>query len=299
MSHSMYSFLITGASSGLGLEIAIEALKAGHSVVATARDPATAAKKHPEIESHGGIWAELDVTRPDTKDRVATIVKEKNVNVLVNNAGYGILGSLEDISEEEFITQIDTNLFGMMRSIKGALPHFRSLGAAGNPTIVNIGSIVNLAAFPACTAYSASKMGVEALSETLALEVAPAGIRVVLIDLGIFRTAFLHSFKKPEAGLTDAYSGGAVDTTVNFLADLAGKQPGNPALAAKRIVEIVDKNGDHALTRFIADQGVGKFLRVPLGSDCFASYAGKIDQLSAVKASAEFEALAKSTDFAE
>lgn len=201
------------------------------------------------------------------------------------------------LREEEFITQIDTNLFGVMRSIKGALPHFRSLGPDGNPTIVNIGSIVNLTAFPACTAYSASKMGVEALSETLALETAPAGIRVVLIDLGIFRTAFLHSFKKPEAGMAEAYSGGAVDATVNFLSDLAGKQPGDPAQAAKRIVEIVAKSGDHPLTKGLADKGVGKHLRVPLGSDCFASYAAKIDQLSEVKSSAAFEALAKSTDF--
>lgn len=191
----------------------------------------------------------------------------------------------------------------MMRSIKGALPHFRSLGGATeggvSPTIVNIGSIVNLAAFPACTAYSASKMGVEALTETLALEVAPAGIRVVLVDLGIFRTAFLHSFKKPEAGMADAYSGGAVDATVNFLADLAGKQPGDPAQAAKRIVEIVDKTGGHPLTRDLADKGVGKYLRVPLGSDCFASYAAKIGSLTEVQSSPAFEALAKSTDFAQ
>lgn len=95
---AQYSFLITGASSGLGLEIAIEALKAGHSVVATARDPAAAARHHPEIQSLGGSWIQLDVTRPDTKDRVAAVVKEKAVNVLINNAGYGLLGSLEDTS---------------------------------------------------------------------------------------------------------------------------------------------------------------------------------------------------------
>ncbi|KAM7195493.1 oxidoreductase clan [Rhypophila sp. PSN 637] len=294
-----YSFLITGASSGLGLQIATEALKGGHSVVATARDPTAAAQSHPEIESLGGSWAQLDVTRPDTKDRVAEIVKEKSVNVLVNNAGYGLLGSLEDISEEEFITQIDTNLFGTMRCIKGALPHLRSLGPDSGATIVNIGSIVNLAAFPACTAYSASKMGVEALTETLALEVGTAGIRVILIDLGIFRTSFLHSFKKPEAGMAEAYSGGAVDATVNFLADLAGKQPGDPVQAARRIVEIVDRTGDHPLTRDLADKGVGKYLRVPLGSDSFGSFSAKIDSLNEVKSSSVFEALAKSTDFAE
>jgi short-subunit dehydrogenase len=91
------SFLITGASSGLGLQIAIEALTSGHSVVATARNPTAAAVDHPEIESLGGSWIQLDVTRPDTKERVATVVREKGINVLINNAGYGLLGSLEDM----------------------------------------------------------------------------------------------------------------------------------------------------------------------------------------------------------
>ncbi|KAK3315684.1 hypothetical protein B0H66DRAFT_269227 [Apodospora peruviana] len=286
-----YSFLVTGASSGLGLEVATRALEAGHSVVAAARDPAIAARDHPEIESLGGSWIQLDVTHRDTKDRVATVVRENGVNVLVNNAGYGLLGSLEDTAEDEFISQIDTNLFGMMRCIKGALPHFRSLGGA---TIVNIGSIVNLTPFPACTAYSASKLAVEGLTETLALEVGPAGIRVVLIDLGIFRTAFLHSFQKPEAGMAEAYAGGAVDTTVSFLAGLAGKQPGDPALAAKRIVELVDGTG---LAARLADKGYGKCLRVPLGSDSFKAFTAKIESLDEVRSS--LESVATSTDFAQ
>ena len=93
-----YYFLITGASSGLGLQTAIEALRSGHSVVATARDPTSAARDHPEIESLGGTWMQLDVTHADTKERVAAVVREKGVNVLVNNAGYGLLGSLEDMA---------------------------------------------------------------------------------------------------------------------------------------------------------------------------------------------------------
>lgn len=93
-----YSFLITGASSGLGLQLATEALKSGHSVVATARNATSAAQEHPEIESLGGSWLQLDVTHPDTKERVATVVRDKGVNVLVNNAGYGLLGSLEDMA---------------------------------------------------------------------------------------------------------------------------------------------------------------------------------------------------------
>lgn len=93
---AQHSFLITGASSGLGLQLAVEALKAGHSVVATARNPTKAAQDHPEVEELGGSWLQLDVTHTDTKERVDKAVQERQVNVLVNCAGYGILGSLED-----------------------------------------------------------------------------------------------------------------------------------------------------------------------------------------------------------
>lgn len=194
--------------------------------------------------------------------------------------------------EEEFTTQINTNLFGTMRCTKGALPYLGSISPGGGATIINIGSIVNLAPFPACTAYSASKLAVEGLTETLALEVGAAGIRVVLIDLGIFRTGFLHSFKKPEAGMAEAYTGGAVDSTVSFLAGLAGKQPGDPAQAAKRIVEIVDGTG---MAKGLAGMGYGKCLRVPLGSDSFNAFTAKIDSLTEVRSS--LQKFAGSTDF--
>ncbi|KAF7552338.1 hypothetical protein G7Z17_g4412 [Cylindrodendrum hubeiense] len=286
-----YSFLITGASSGLGLQLAVEALKAGHSVVATARNPTTAAQNHPEVEELGGSWFQLDVTHANTKERVAEVVREKGINVLINNGGYGILGSLEDTGEDEFAQQMDVNTFGTMRCIKGVLPHFRSLGKEGSPTIVNIGSIVCLTPFPATTAYAASKAAVEGLSEALAMEVGPLGIRVVLIDFGIFRTSFLHSFTKPKAGLGEAYVGGSVDGTVSFLENLAGKQPGNPILAAKRIVEIVDGTG---LAKDITEQGYGPALRVPLGSDSFRGVTAKVEAMEEVK---KLETLSCSTDF--
>ena len=94
---SQYTFLVTGASSGLGLHISLQALKAGHSVVGTARNPEKAAQDHPEFEQLGGVWQNLDVTDPNTQSIVEKVVQDKAVNVLVNNAGYGILGSLEDI----------------------------------------------------------------------------------------------------------------------------------------------------------------------------------------------------------
>ena len=179
-----------------------------------------------------------------------------------------------------------------MRCIKGAIPHLRSLGPSGGATIVNIGSIVSLTPFAACTAYSASKMAVEGLSEALALELGPAGVRVVLVDFGIFRTGFLHSFQRPRAGMGEAYAGGPVDATVSFLEGLAGKQPGDPVLAAKRIVEVVEGTG---LAEGLTAQGHGKLLRVPLGSDSFKAVSAKIESLEEVRSS--LETLACSTDF--
>lgn len=96
MARQPKSLLITGASSGLGLSLALQALRLGHKVVATARNPETAAKNHPDLEALGGRWVGLDVTLTSTAQRVAEIVKQYQVNVLVNNAGYAILGSLED-----------------------------------------------------------------------------------------------------------------------------------------------------------------------------------------------------------
>ncbi|KAL6401631.1 short chain oxidoreductase/dehydrogenase [Ilyonectria robusta] len=171
---------------------------------------------------------------------------------------------------------MDTNVLGTMRCIKGVLPHFRSLGTEGCATIVNIGSIVNLTPFPATTAYAASKCAVDGMSEALAVEVGPLGIRVVLIDFGIFRTNFLHSFTKPKAGLGEAYVGGPVDATVSFLENLAGKQPGNPVLAAKRMVEVVDGTG---LAKDMTNLGYQRVLRVPLGSDSFRGVAAKLEDL--------------------
>jgi NAD(P)-dependent dehydrogenase (short-subunit alcohol dehydrogenase family) len=130
------------------------------------------------------------------------------------------------------------------------------------------------------------------MTEVLALEVGSAKVRVILIDLGIFRTRFLHSAVKPKSGLSEAYVGGSVDSTLSFLDGIAGHQPGDPAVAAKRIVETVDGTG---LAKDLAAQGYGKVLRVPLGSDAFDSLKAKEASLTEIRA---LETLARSTDFA-
>jgi NAD(P)-dependent dehydrogenase (short-subunit alcohol dehydrogenase family) len=153
------TWLITGASSGFGAILAEAVLKAGHRVVATARNPVKAAQTCPQIESLGGTWLQLDVTRPDTKETVEeTIRKQGRIDVVVNNAGYALLGSVEDMSEEEIHQQINTNVYGPMRVIKAALPFMR---AQRSGTIVNISSIAGLQAQPSCSLYAASKFALE------------------------------------------------------------------------------------------------------------------------------------------
>ncbi|GAB0138223.1 hypothetical protein EsDP_00006462 [Epichloe bromicola] len=289
------SLLITGGSSGLGLGISLAGLKAGHKVVATSRDPVQAAAAHPQLEQLGGRWIQLDVDQSSATETVAQAVKEHDVNVLVNNAGYGLLGSFEDTGEGEFAAQLNTNIFGPYRTIRGALPHFRSLQGQGGATIVNVGSIVTFAPYPGCSAYTASKCALEGLSEVLATEVGPYGVRTILIDLGIFRTSFLKHTTEPSAGLDSAYVGGPVDKTVAFLQGLDGKQPGDPASAARRIVEVIEGSGIAAKLG-LNDKGFGSVLRVPLGTDVADAAESCSEAIAALH---NLRQLATSTDYPE
>ncbi|ETS86522.1 hypothetical protein PFICI_00350 [Pestalotiopsis fici W106-1] len=273
MSHS---YLITGASSGFGMHIAIKALKAGHKVVGTARNVESAAKRYPELEHTGGHWIKLDVTDPGTQDEVSQIVADHHVNVLINCAGYGILGSLEDMSEAEFQKQMDTNVTGTVRCIKGALPHFRSLQDKGGSTIVNVSSVAGYRGGASATAYAASKFAIEGLSEALAPEVGPFGIRVLSVAPGTFRTNFLTDFPRPDAGLGAAYADGPVAAALARFESMDGKQPGDPAKAADRIIELIDVNDMGAQFR---ERGHGTVFRVLLGKDCHAAVIAKSQQV--------------------
>lgn len=157
---SAKTWLVTGASSGLGTAIAESALRAGNKVLATARNPAKAASENPQIEELGGVWVSLDVTQADTGSHVEKAIRDNGglIDVVVNNAGYSLLGSIEDMSEVEIEAQFSTNLYGPIRVLKGVLPFMR---AQRSGIIVNVSSSSGFEAFPGCAMYAGSKFALE------------------------------------------------------------------------------------------------------------------------------------------
>ncbi|KAL2832633.1 hypothetical protein BJY01DRAFT_100882 [Aspergillus pseudoustus] len=261
-------WLITGASSGFGALLAEKALQAGHDVIATARNPTKAAQDYPQITSLGGKWLQLDVSRKEAQEQVEQAIETNGgkIDVAINNAGYGLLGGIEDISEDELDIQFQTNVYGVVRVTKAVLPFMR---AQRSGTIVNVSSIAGFAAAPSTAAYSMSKFAVEALSESLFAELKPFNIRVLLVEPGAFRTNFIGSHKFPAAGLTKDYEGTPVAAAMGFFDNFAGKQPGDPAKGVQRILDVIQLEG--------MGQSKGHLLRLPLGTDCFPRMMTKWD----------------------
>lgn len=175
--------LITGCSTGIGRDLAQRLTRSGYTVAATARrvedlDDLAAALKLP-----------LDVTKQDSVDAAVahTVEPLGRIDVLVNNAGYALFGAVEEISDEQVHAMFDVNVHGVLRMVRAVVPHMRRQKSG---RIVNISSIVGKLAVPVNGPYSASKFALEALSDALRLELAPFGIRVVLIEPGSIRTHF-------------------------------------------------------------------------------------------------------------
>src|SRR6476646_2154553 len=181
-------WLITGAGRGMGVDIAKAALAAGHAVVATGRN--TSAVSEAVGEADDLMVVKLDITSPEeAKAAVATAVERfGRIDVLVNNAGNFYAGFFEEITPEDFRAQIETNLFGPVNITRAALPVMR---AQRRGLIVTISSTGGISGQAFVSAYSASKFGVEGWIESLAPEIAPFGIRTMLVEPGFFRTALL------------------------------------------------------------------------------------------------------------
>src|SRR5580765_1265582 len=223
-------WFVTGAGRGMGVEIAKAALAAGHAVVATGRNTKVVAKALGAADDL--LIVKLDVTRPkDAKAAVAAAVRRfGRIDVLVNNAGNFYAGFFEELSPEDFRSQIETNLFGPVNVTRAVLPVMR---AYRRGLIVTISSTGGISGQAFVSAYSAAKFGVEGWIESLAPEVAPFGIRTMLVEPGFFRTELLtdNSTKWPEASIDDYAE--KTRETVSAWKKMSGLQGGDPGQARR------------------------------------------------------------------
>jgi len=188
--------LVTGSSSGIGYETSLSLAREGYFTYATMRDlkKANAVKKIAENENLPLKVIELDVdNEKSAEDAIKSIIDEKQrIDVLVNNAGWGIWGTAEDVSIEEFREQFETNFFSVVRMIQKVAPVMRKQGTGD---IVNISSIAGRIGFPVSTAYISSKFALEGLSESIRFELGQFGVNVIIIEPGVIKTNFFDSMK--------------------------------------------------------------------------------------------------------
>lgn len=229
-------WFITGCSSGFGRALAEAAIARGHQVVATARD---VGKVQDLEETHPGqaLALPLDVTRVDkVQDAVSQAVKTfGHIDVLANNAGFGMIGAVEEVSDAEVRRLFDTNVFGLLNVTRAVLPHMRSRRSGH---ILNMSSVGGLVSVVGSGIYCASKFAVEGLSEALAQELQPLGIRVTVVEPGPFRTKFAgDSLTKVPAMEDYAVTVGKRRQQVEAI---DGNQPGDPVRAAQAIIQVVE-----------------------------------------------------------
>jgi NAD(P)-dependent dehydrogenase (short-subunit alcohol dehydrogenase family) len=229
--------MITGCSTGFGRALAQEVLQQGMRAVVTARNVGS-------VDDFGRRYGErvlvaaLDVTRPDQIAAVVAEAKAKfgSIDVLVNNAGYGYLAALEEGQDSEVRAMFETNVFGLISVTQAVLPGMR---ARRKGHVVNFSSIGGLIGFPGIGFYNATKFAVEGLSEALAKEAGPLGIRVTIVEPGPFRTDWAgRSLRVPADGIAEyATTAGARRSMIR---EYSGKQPGDPARAAELIIAAVE-----------------------------------------------------------
>src|SRR4051812_49059735 len=232
-------WLITGASRGLGVDIAKAALAAGHAVVATGRDTQ---KVTAALGQHDDLFAvKLDVTRTeDAQTGVeATLARFGRLDVLVNNAGNFYAGFFEELSPQQVRSQVETLLFGPMNVTRAALPVMRKQRAG---LLVTISSTAGISGQAFCTAYAAAKFGVEGWMESLAPEVLQFGIRTMLVEPGFFRTELLSADSTTFAEPSIPDYAEQTRETVAAWSGMSGKQGGDPAKLAKAVVELADSD---------------------------------------------------------
>lgn len=228
-------WFITGAGRGLGTDIAKAALAAGHAVVATGRIPekvALAVGSHEDL-----LTVKLDVTDPASAAAAVQGAVDRfgGIDVLVNNAGNFFAGFFEEISPRDFRTQIETTMLGPMNVTRAALPVLR---AQRSGLLVTISSTAGIAGGEFLTAYAASKFGVEGWAESLAPEVAPFGIRSMIVEPGFFRTELLTPESTRYADSTIEDYAERTEQTVTAWKSTDGRQGGDPAKLADALIKL-------------------------------------------------------------
>ncbi|MGE1091413.1 oxidoreductase [Pseudomonas zeae] len=275
----MRTWFITGASRGFGSLIAERALRAGDAVIATARNPQDITDRLGEQPNL--LAVRLDVTREDEAHHAVAegIKRFGRIDVLINNAGFGVLGAVEETSASETERLFATNVFGLLNVTRAVLPHMR---AQRSGRVINISSIGGYQAYMGWGVYGSTKFAVEGITEALHQELAPLGIQATVVEPGFFRTDFLdeQSLIKTRLELAD------YDETVGKMRAFAEAanhaQPGDPLKLAEAMLALVNAPNPP--------------LRLALGSDTVARIEAK-NRLVAQEL-AEWNELALSTDFA-
>ncbi|MGA1983946.1 MAG: oxidoreductase [Acidobacteriaceae bacterium] len=244
-SHTGKVWFITGASTGFGRLLAEEVLKAGDRVIATARKVEQIAELVTQYPETARAFV-LDVTKPEqieavAQDAIAAFGRGPDgqpcgIDVLVNNAGYGIAGGIEEATEAEFLPVFETNVLGLIRVTRAFLPQFRKQ-RSGN--ILMLSSVAGLIGQAGWGYYNTSKFAVEGFSEALAGEMAPLGVKVTIVEPGPFRTDFLGRSAAVIERVIPEYKG-SVGMAREWVAGQSGKQRGDPEKAVKAMMDVVE-----------------------------------------------------------
>ncbi|KAF8996335.1 short chain dehydrogenase [Cyathus striatus] len=278
-------WLITGTSSGLGRELTLAALKRGDKVIATGRGRSLS--KLDDLKAQGADILELDVTSSldtlhDTAKKAASL--HGKIDVLVNNAGYILVGAIEENTPDETLAQFNTNVFGALNVTRAVLPYMREKKTG---TVVFMGSIGGWRSVPYAGLYAATKWALRGVSETLHDEISPLGLRSVCVDFGYFRTSFLESDQRAPAVSRISDYQPIHDRVEKAFEAFNNKQPGDPKKGVEVIADIVRGEGlakDKPFPRSIA-----------LGTDCYNTV--KTVSEAALSKAEEWKEVSKSTDF--
>lgn len=283
MSSDAPVWLITATSSGFGKEIALNALKRGHKVIATGRN----ISKLGGLEEAGAFILKLDVVAPlDELKRTAEEAHAKygRIDILVNSAGYILEGAIEEATPEQTFDNFNTNVFGMLNVTRAVLPFMRKQKSG---VIASFGSLGSWRGGPGGGIYCATKWACSGLMESLRPEIDPFGISATVFEPGYFRSGFLNAGAKILTAVIQDYGDTAVGAMRKVFAQVDNNQPGDVVKGAEVIVDVLTKSG--------SAEGKEIPVRLVLGSDCQKAIRGKLEETTQLLD--EWKDISYSTDY--